>query len=132
MNCMKCGVEIPEKQVFCERCLAAMEAYPVKPDAHIHLPKREDAAEIAKRSAKKKRAPNAEEKISALRMKLLRLRLVTVILLFLLCIVSAFLGLKVYEDYTSKPATGKNYTIDTSTKAQPTTQTGVINATTAK
>ena len=40
MNCMKCGVEIPEQQVFCDHCLQIMEQYPVKPDAHIHLPKR--------------------------------------------------------------------------------------------
>ena len=132
MNCMKCGVEIPEKQVFCEHCLTAMEAYPVKPDAHIHLPKWEDAAEAAKRTTKKKRAPSAEEKISALRMKLLRLRLVAAILLFLLCVVSAFLGLKVYEDMNSRPATGKNYTIDTSTKAQPSTEAGVTTAATVK
>ena len=113
MTCMKCGTEIPENQVFCDRCLSQMEQYPVKPGAHIHLPKREENPEAAKRSGKKKRAPTPEEQISALQMKVLRLRLAAVILTFLLCVASAFLALEIYEDLTT-PETGRNYTIDTS------------------
>lgn len=115
MNCMKCGVEIPENQVFCDHCLSVMEEYPVKPDAHIHLPKRQEPVEFPKRSARKKRTPTQEEQISALRLKVLRLRLAAAILAFFLCAVSAFLGLKLYEEMT-KPDTGRNYTIDTSMK----------------
>ena len=115
MNCMKCGVEIPENQVFCEHCLSVMEEYPVKSDSHIHLPKREEPAALPKRPTKKKRTPTAEEQISALRMKVLRLRLVAVILAFLLCVSCAFFGLKLHEAYV-KPETGRNYTIDTSMK----------------
>ena len=89
MNCMKCGVEIPENQVFCDHCLDVMKDYPIKPDAHIHLPKREDTAESAKRSNKKKRAPSTEEKISALQAKVTRLRIAVVVLVFLLCIIAA-------------------------------------------
>ena len=48
-------------------------------------------------------------------MKVLRLRLAAAVLAFFLCVVSAFLGLKLYTDFT-KPATGLNYTIDTSMK----------------
>ena len=113
MNCMKCGVEIPENQVFCDHCLSVMDDYPIKPDAHIHLPKRETPVEAPKRSNKKKRTISPEEQISALRMKVLRLRLAAAVLAFFLCAVSAFLGLKLYMDLT-KPATGLNYTIDTS------------------
>ena len=61
MNCMKCGVEIPENQVFCDHCLAVMDDYPIKPDAHIHLPKRETPVEAPKRSNKKKRTLSPEE-----------------------------------------------------------------------
>ena len=131
MNCMKCGVEIPEKQVFCDRCLAAMAEYPVKPDSHIHLPKREDAAEAAKRAAKKKRAPSAEEKIAALRVKVTLLRLAAIVLFLLLCVLSALFGVHLYEDMNVQPATGQNYTIDTSTKA-PTTGTIVTGANAGK
>jgi len=111
MTCMKCGVEIPENQVFCDHCLEVMDQYPVKPDVHIHLSKRALENDVVKKPAKKKRAPTPEEQIAALKMKVLRTRLFAVILAFLLCICAAFLALKVYEDYFA-PATGRNYTID--------------------
>ena len=114
MSCMKCGVDIPEGQVFCEHCLSVMESYPIKPDAHIHLPKRAFAQdEQPKKAGKKKRILSPEEQITALRMKVLRLRLLAAILAFLFCVSSAFLGLKLYEDYIVSQ-TGRNYTIDTS------------------
>ena len=40
MNCVKCGREIPEDQVFCEICLTEMENYPVKPGTAVHIPPR--------------------------------------------------------------------------------------------
>ena len=113
MTCMKCGVEIPETQVFCDSCLSVMEQYPVKPDAHIHLPKRALNVDAAKKSPKKKRAPTPEEQIATLRIKVLRTRLIAVILAFLLCVISGLFALKLYNDYTT-PQTGRNYTIDTS------------------
>lgn len=113
MNCMKCGVEIPENQVFCDHCLSVMEQHPVKPSAHIHLPKRALAEDGPKKPVKKKRTLPPEEQISALKLKVLRLRLVVVILAFVICVVSGFLAVKLYEDFTT-PVTGRNYTIDTS------------------
>ena len=111
MTCMKCGVEIPETQVFCDHCLSVMDQYPVKPDVHIHLSKRALETDAPKKATKKKRAPTPEEQIAALKITVLRPRLFAVILAFLLCIATAFLALKVYEDYFA-PATGRNYTID--------------------
>ena len=32
MNCLKCGREIEEGQVFCNDCLVQMAKYPVKPE----------------------------------------------------------------------------------------------------
>ena len=113
MTCMKCGVEIPENQVFCDQCLSVMEQYPVKPGTHIHLSKRALETEAPKKVVKKKRAPSPEEQIAALKIKVLRTRLIAVILAFLLCIASAFLALKVFEDSYS-PVTGRNSTIDPS------------------
>lgn len=113
MTCMKCGVEIPENQVFCDSCLSVMERYPVKPDAHIYLPKRAINGDAAKKVTKKKRAPTPEEQIATLQMKILRIRLTAVVLAFLLCVVSAFLGLKLYNEYMV-PQNGRNYTIVTS------------------
>ena len=114
MNCMKCGVEIPETQVFCDHCLALMEQCPVRAGIHVHLPKRARTEEPPKRPTKKKRVLSPEEQISALHIKVLRLRLVAVILAFILCVISSFLFFKVYEDYTVPDLTGRNYTIDTS------------------
>ena len=78
MNCMKCGVEIPETQVFCDHCLEVMEQYPIKPGTHIHLPKQNLNADSPRKPAKKKRTPSAEEQVSSLRLKVLRLRLAVV------------------------------------------------------
>lgn len=112
MNCMKCGAEIPEAQVFCDHCLDVMKEYPIKPGTHIHLPKQSVTVEAPRKTAKKKRTPTPEEQVSSLRMKVLRLRLAVVILIFVICVISAFLGLKLYQEYMPQP-TGRNYTIDT-------------------
>ena len=37
MQCMKCGLEIPDGQVFCDGCLEMMDKYPVKPDTPVHI-----------------------------------------------------------------------------------------------
>ena len=113
MNCMKCGVEIPENQVFCDHCLSLMEQYPVKPGTHVQLPKRAQVTESAKKPVKKKRIPSLEEQIAGLKLKVLRQRLAIAILVFALCLVSSFLSLKLYRDFTAS-RTGRNYTIDTS------------------
>ena len=112
MNCMKCGTQIPETQVFCDHCLSVMAQYPVKPGAHIHLPKRATVVEVPKKPAKRKRSLNQEEQIVALRQKVLRLRLIAVVLACLICVISGFLVMELREDTT--PTTGLNYTIDTS------------------
>ena len=112
MNCMKCGAEIPEAQVFCDHCLEVMERYPIKPGTHVHLPKQNLIPEPARKPTKKKRAPTPEEQISALRIKVLRLRLLAAVLVFLLCVVGGFLALKLLPHQEALPL-GRNYTIDT-------------------
>ena len=115
MTCMKCGTQIQEGQVFCDHCLSVMDQYPVKPGTHIHLPKRSEDGDISKKAPKKKRGPTLEEQISALKLKVLRLRLAVVILAFVICVIGAFLALELYEDFTATiPNIGLNYTIDTS------------------
>ena len=111
MNCMKCGVEIPEKQVFCDHCLEVMAQYPIKPDAHVHLPKRSLAPDFTKKPPKKKRPQTPEEIISGLKLRILRLRLVAAILVFLLCVISGLFAVNLYQQYHT-PDTGRNYTID--------------------
>lgn len=38
LNCLKCGREIEEGQVFCNDCLVQMAKYPVKPGTAVQLP----------------------------------------------------------------------------------------------
>ena len=82
LHCMKCGSEIEDGQVFCERCLSDMKRCPVKPGTRIQLPNR-PAPEAAKKPAPKKRTPTAEEKLTRLRqvVKWLAIALVTSLLL---------------------------------------------------
>ena len=113
MNCMKCGTQISENQVFCDHCLSVMDQYPVRPGTHIHLPKRVQVMETPKKAVKKKRTLSAEEQLSTLRLQVLRLRLTAAILAFLFCVASGFLAIKVFYE-EPEPTTGRNYTIDTS------------------
>lgn len=48
MNCMKCGQETVDEHVFCEKCLAVMEKYPVRPGAVVMLPRRREPSVIKK------------------------------------------------------------------------------------
>jgi len=59
MHCTKCGRETDEKSVFCKKCLAVMEQYPVKPGTAIQLPQR--AVTPTRRAAPRKRHLPPEE-----------------------------------------------------------------------
>ena len=112
MHCMKCGVEIPDGQVFCDHCLEIMEGYPVSPDAHVHLPRRTPTQEATKKASRKRKIYTQEELVANLKLRVLRLRLVVVILAFLLCLLGSFIGYHLYQHSTTR-AIGTNYTIDT-------------------
>ncbi len=75
MNCLRCGRETAEGQVFCPDCLAEMEKYPVKPGTAVLLLSRSENA--APRRAPKRRAPTAEEQLKTLKR---RTRLLTALL----------------------------------------------------
>ena len=81
MNCMKCGRETAGTDVFCEKCLAAIARYPVKPGTPVYLPKREEGPSVRSR---KKRPPTQDEIIVLLRIKLRRRKLTILILVLLL------------------------------------------------
>ena len=84
MNCIKCGVKIPENQVFCDTCLTDMEQYPVKPDITVILPPREEAP-ISKKKSRKRALP-VEEQLRRIKSKLrlAHLTLAVVFVCFLL------------------------------------------------
>ena len=67
MNCMKCGREIDEPQVFCPDCLAEMEKYPVKPGTVVQLPYRPTYQTVKKLSQRRKPALSLEDQVKYLR-----------------------------------------------------------------
>ena len=84
MNCIKCGVKIPEEQTFCDACLADMEKYPVKPDVTVVLPHRDDNP--SRKKMRRQRAPSTEEQLKRVksRLKMAHLTLAVVFVCFLL------------------------------------------------
>ena len=84
MNCIKCGINVPENQVFCDACLAEMEKYPVKPDVTVVLPPRKETPVVKKKS--RKRTIPAEEQLRRVKAKLrlAHLTLAVVFICFLL------------------------------------------------
>ena len=107
MNCIKCGREIPEDQVFCESCLTEMDNYPVKPGTAVHIPAR-TPEEAPKKPAKKKRVPTAEELLLRTRKKLCRARIFAVMLL-LICGALSFLMAQAVLELDFQRILGQNY-----------------------
>ncbi len=88
MGCLKCGKDTKGEQVFCPRCMAAAEEYPVKPDVYIQLPNRPQQ-NPPKKATKKRRVPSVEEQVTHLRARQRRLTAAIVALLLLLCAAGA-------------------------------------------
>lgn len=109
MQCLKCGKETKNEQVFCSQCLAGMEAYPVKPDVHIQLPKHADR-ELPKKNGKKRRAPSMEEQIAILRRRNRRLAAALLVMALLLGAVGYLLVRTALS--TEDIEWGKNYTFE--------------------
>ena len=93
MQCLKCGRDTTENQVFCDSCLQTMDAYPIKPGTAVHLPHR-DTWEAAKKQSHRKRPMSQDEQLLYLRKHLRRVRLCAGILAVVLCLATAML---VYE-----------------------------------
>lgn len=105
MNCMKCGREIPEGQVFCSGCLEVMAAYPIAPGAHVNIPKRP-----AKVPDKKDKGLTPAEQIRLLK-KCIRWLLFTVaVLTAALAILTVLL---LHEPEQPRRPIGQNYTTET-------------------
>lgn len=108
MNCIKCGRDIAEEQVFCETCLAEMEHYPVKPGTAVHIPKRDPAEELKKPQPKRKPIRTLSEQVLRLKKKVLRLRILAVVLL-LICGALCFVVSRTVGNLNIQPLLGQNY-----------------------
>ena len=108
MNCLRCGNEIPEGQLFCEGCREFMEKDPVPADAVVVIPKREQD-----RRVNRKGSLSTDEKLELSQRKVKRLRALTILLLLLLVF---SIGSNAYLlGKNRKPAVGQNYSTVTST-----------------
>ncbi len=108
MNCIKCGRELSDTQVFCPQCLEQMEQYPVKPGTPVLLPPtRPSSPSGGKKHQKPEKKP--EEQVLALRSAIgwLTTALVVALLAFALCA-----GLLLHSLNQPDPASkiGQNYT----------------------
>ena len=91
MNCLKCGREIEEGQVFCNDCLVQMAKYPVKPGTAVQLPSRGSAAVSKKVHSRRRSKAVPEEQLKALKKRiriLSALLSVCVVLLIVLSVVT--------------------------------------------
>lgn len=107
MYCMKCGKKIPEKQAFCENCLASMERFPVKPETRVLLPNRETPV-AAKKAPVRKRNLSAEERLVRAR-KVIQWLIVSLVAAFLALCLSIGLLIETITPETQPGAIGQNY-----------------------
>lgn len=104
MNCMKCGQEIQDGQVFCPGCLEVMEKFPIAPGAHIQIPRRP-----ARAPEKKVKEIPLQAQIASLK-KLIRWLWIAVALLIAACGVLALLLIQNPDSTPQGKPTGRNYT----------------------
>ena len=108
MNCMKCGRETVEDDVFCGECLAEMEKYPVRPGVVVHLPRRREEPAAKKSYGRRKAAPSPEEQVKRLKKVIRRLNIALLVLVLLLLIAGYFAAVHLMEsDVEFLP--GQNY-----------------------
>ena len=107
MECIKCGKQTEDTQIFCSHCLEVMEAYPVKPDVHIQLPTR-PAAQGQKKQSRKRRNLSTDEQITYLKGRVRQQWALMAVLLLALLLAIGTLFYKVSRPVN--PDIGKNYT----------------------
>lgn len=118
MNCMKCGREIEETQVFCDFCLADMKKYPVKPGIAIQLHPRKDSHPVKKSTPKRRQPPTVEEQIIRLKKRVKSL-IILWLVTFLLLAATIYPTIQFFRDMTTL-LPGQNYTtITDSSITQP-------------
>ena len=119
MQCMKCGRDLEEGDVFCQECRTVMEKYPVKPGTVVQLPHRPEYNAVKKQQPTRRKMLPPEEQVQLLK-KLSRRLGVALILTVLIAAVAGYVAVTQYIENQSKQAIGQNYSA-VSTEA-PTTE----------
>ena len=107
MRCVRCGTEIQDSDMFCEKCLAVMERDPVKANITVQLPVR-PATPPAKKKSRRIRHVKPEDQIRSLRRWRRWLILLLILSLAALAITGAML-LRVMDRPEDSPSIGQNY-----------------------
>lgn len=108
MQCIKCGREVQDKQVFCGHCLSAMEETPVKPGTPVVIPKRPQKARTVTQPKKEK----PEDQIPRLQ-KIIRI--LCWLCAALVLALSVCIGMIVWHFSANEhggPAIGQNYSTE--------------------
>ena len=117
MNCLKCGVQVSDDQVFCETCLKQMEKCPIPPDYVVQVPVEQPEEPQRKQARRQRKVLKPEEQIQ--HQKTVIRSLSTVLALVLLMFVMGIAAFTVYILQDQKiPVTGQNYS--TSETGKPT------------
>ena len=112
MNCMKCGRETEQDQIFCPECLAEMEKYPVKPGTVVQIP-----VQPAKKQMHHRRpVVTPEEQVKRLTKRTHGLVL-ALILTSAMALLFALLSFDILEKASMAKLLGQNYSVITETRA---------------
>lgn len=108
MNCVKCGKDTTENNVFCPECLAQMDRYPVKPGTPVVIP---DQHPVRRPSVRKVRAPEPEDVIRRQK-KIIRLLSAAVAVLLIVWALTTALTVRMLMEEEGAPI-GQNFGITT-------------------
>lgn len=109
MHCMKCGVEIPAEQVFCDSCLSGMQKHPVKPETPVVLPPKAFTP-VPKRTGTHHRRPRRQEDgLTRLRIRLRLLACVCLLLTAALAVSASYIVHLKNQSEPKPPDPGQNY-----------------------
>ena len=106
MNCLKCGREIDEGQVFCGDCLLDMQKDPVKPGVPVLLPPQAKEEPSQKAHPRRRGKPTPDDQIRSLRIRVRVLAALLAVCVVLLAVLS-LLRLRSYRK--GQPLPGQNY-----------------------
>ena len=107
MQCLRCGRETENEQVFCFTCEALMAKHPVKPNTVVTIPER--SIRMRNTVSRKPQKEKEEDHTDQLRRTILQLRLWVCMLMAALMLCVAALTWQELQQSKS-PAIGQNYT----------------------
>ena len=114
MNCMKCGRETRNEQVFCQDCLRVMQRYPVESGTVVFLPRRRDP--VVKKTVKRSVISQDEQ------IRMLRKQLGILWIILTICIAAIVLMIKPTLHYVldEHVEIGQNYSTVSASSPTPT------------